>query len=523
VQVPSTVDVFINDRLATRQDVPPGPFVIDRLPVVTGAGEMQVVVRDALGRERTHVSSFYSAPTLLAPGIAQYSIDVGKVRQDFTLQSNAYGDWVGAATYRRGVADWLTLEGHGTVLQHGAYAAGIDAAMRAGNAGVLSAAVARGGDDTDSGLMAALGFERSARPFSFAVRGEFADAAFRHAGARWNAPPSSQLIARVGVEVGRLGSLAAAYGQACYRDGTTRRTVTLTHAMALAGGHLSVVAHRSWARDAATSVSAMYTLPFERRRSASISGHSRPDGSGEWVSTVQQSTPVGYGLGYRASASSGGNYDARVSRHFQHAAVELQASKIGGARGERLTVSGAVTALGGDIYLSRAIGGSFVLVEAPDLPSTTIYVENQPAALTNAQGRVLLRNMRPYERNRIGVNPNELPLEVRVRTASIEVAPAYRSGAVVRLPVERERGAVLTLVLPGGTPVPSGARVELGGRGFHVALDGFTYVVADTAAAAGTGLVSWNGKQCAFELPALTREDLLPDLGEVVCAGSGGL
>ena len=48
--VPSTVDVFVNGRRVASEDVLPGPFTIDRLPPITGAGQMQVVVTDALGR-----------------------------------------------------------------------------------------------------------------------------------------------------------------------------------------------------------------------------------------------------------------------------------------------------------------------------------------------------------------------------------------------------------------------------------------------------------------------------------------
>ena len=37
-QVPSTVDVFVNNQLVTSNQLPAGPFVIDRLPTVSGTG-----------------------------------------------------------------------------------------------------------------------------------------------------------------------------------------------------------------------------------------------------------------------------------------------------------------------------------------------------------------------------------------------------------------------------------------------------------------------------------------------------
>jgi outer membrane usher protein len=64
--VPSTVDVFVNNQFVTSGQLPPGPFVIDRLPTVSGTGDVSVVVRDALGREQVVTQTFYSSTTLLA-------------------------------------------------------------------------------------------------------------------------------------------------------------------------------------------------------------------------------------------------------------------------------------------------------------------------------------------------------------------------------------------------------------------------------------------------------------------------
>jgi outer membrane usher protein len=66
--VPSTVDVFVNNSLVTSSQLPPGPFVIDRLPTMSGTGDVSVVVRDALGREQVVTQTFYSSTTLLAGG-----------------------------------------------------------------------------------------------------------------------------------------------------------------------------------------------------------------------------------------------------------------------------------------------------------------------------------------------------------------------------------------------------------------------------------------------------------------------
>ena len=72
----------MNNQLVTSNQLPPGPFVIDRLPTVSGSGDVSVVVRDALGREQVMTQSFYTSATLLAAGLSQYSVNLGKIRRD---------------------------------------------------------------------------------------------------------------------------------------------------------------------------------------------------------------------------------------------------------------------------------------------------------------------------------------------------------------------------------------------------------------------------------------------------------
>ena len=57
--LPSTVEVFVQNQLRTVTQVPAGPFTLDSVPVISGAGDARVVVRDALGRESVVTSSFY--------------------------------------------------------------------------------------------------------------------------------------------------------------------------------------------------------------------------------------------------------------------------------------------------------------------------------------------------------------------------------------------------------------------------------------------------------------------------------
>jgi outer membrane usher protein len=108
--VPSTVDVFVNNALVLRQQVPPGPFSFTNVPVVTGSGDVRLVVRDELGRERIITRPFYASPVLLREGLSDFSYEYGYLREELGVRSNSYGGWVGGATYRHGWSNSFTSE-----------------------------------------------------------------------------------------------------------------------------------------------------------------------------------------------------------------------------------------------------------------------------------------------------------------------------------------------------------------------------------------------------------------------------
>jgi outer membrane usher protein len=94
--------------------VPEGPFQLDNLPVVSGAGIARIVVRDAQGREVVTDQPFYSSPDLLAPGLIDYSLEAGVARLNQGTNSFDYDDaLITSASLLYGVTDWLTIEGHG--------------------------------------------------------------------------------------------------------------------------------------------------------------------------------------------------------------------------------------------------------------------------------------------------------------------------------------------------------------------------------------------------------------------------
>jgi outer membrane usher protein len=532
--VPSTVDVFVNNQLVTSSQLPPGPFVIDRLPTVSGTGDVSVVVRDALGREQVVTQTFYSSTTLLAQGLTQYSVNLGKIRDDYGLESNQYGPLLGEVSYRRGITDGFTLEGHGEYLAGDSHAAGVNAAFAVGRVGVVNVTAANGGDSSGSGWLSGVGIEHRGTNTSFIASSLWATSEFSQVGEPLD--PALRMrqrnLLQTGMGLGRFGSLSLAYVRQTYRDAPTQQTMGLTHSISFGrSGALNLTLTRtrtaadlSSSAQSSTSAYLIFVVPLSSRRAATLaavggSGSGAP--ANEVIASLTMSPPVGPGSGYRFSASTAGNYDADWRQQFRSADLELEAAHNQGLDGRSAYLSGAMTFLDGQLNTTRTVNGSFAMVDVAGLADVPVYVENQLTTHTDASGRALLYNLRPYEANRISITPEDLPLDTSIAASSTIMAPPYRSGVIARFPVERVRSGTFRLVTDDGKPLPVGAVVTLKGVQFPVVLDGMVYVTGYDHGMAAEA--SWAGGHCRFRLEPPPPDDPLPDMGTVKCHTVGAI
>ena len=288
--VPSSVDVFVNSQLVASNQLPPGPFIIDRLPSVSGTGDVSVVVRDALGREQVLTQSFYSSAVLLAQGLSQYSINLGSIRNDYALASDHYGPLLAEASYRRGITDQFTLEAHAESLDGQAHAAGLNAAFALGHLGVLNFTAADGGDAHGAGLLSGVGIEHRGAVVSFVASGQWAGNEYSQIGEPLN--PDQRMKQRTllqsGAALGSFGSLAAAYVRESYREAPDQQTWSLTHSinfgqlgtMNLTLSRTHTAGQYSAPAQADTAAYLVFVVPLDARRAAALTaaGGSGPGG-----------------------------------------------------------------------------------------------------------------------------------------------------------------------------------------------------------------------------------------------------
>ncbi|MFM1990578.1 MAG: hypothetical protein RJA99_3535 [Pseudomonadota bacterium] len=521
--LPTVTDLYIDGLLRQTTSVQPGPFRITNLPVITGQGEVRLVMRDLLGREQVVALPYYASSQLLSAGLVDESYELGMVRENYGLASNDYGRAIGAWQRRQGLTDTLTTELRAEASAD-ARTAGAGASVAVRGLGVLTAAAAASDGPRGGGTLGAFGWERLSRNgVSFGVRGQWATEAFTQIGQPIESPSALRLVSgNVGMSMGAAGSIGMSYVRQDYRDRPGAEIASVSWSLNLGrAAALVLTGYRSTSPEPghAVTLSLVTALDGSTSASASVSG---PSTDPRTQVQVQRNLPQGSGAGWRvlaAEGASGMRLEAGASWQGSAGTVSGEIGRAAGVEALRAGASGALALVGGRMFPSRRLGDAFGVVHVPGFSDVGVMVNNQLVARTDAEGWALVPRLLPYLANPVRIETGDLPIDTTIDATELVAVPFARSAALLRFPVKRSAGALLTLVLEDGEPMPVGAEVRVPGvdETFMVAYRGEAYVTGLDGP--GELTASWNGQQCVLRVDPGQNAGVMPRLGPIVCRG----
>ncbi|MES2942853.1 MAG: fimbria/pilus outer membrane usher protein [Pseudomonadota bacterium] len=532
--LPSTVEVLVNNARRMSQPLQPGPFELTNVPLVSGAGEINLVVRDLLGRETIVQQSYYSSPRLLARGLSDFSFEAGWLRTGYGVDSQ-YGDAFGAATWRQGLSDSLTGEGR-VELQANRRAAGIELAGLLGNWAVGRMAFAASSGHTqgtsESGHMLQLGMERSSTSGGAALQYEYASQGFEPFGEGVGSLAVTQRtrerwLASIGGSIWKSVTGGVSYVRQTRWDGDQVQWLGLSVGMPLwKRASLSLALNKRLDGDHTWQLSATVSIPLDDGIYTSAQVNRSPAGKFAGVVSAARSAPAGPGLGWRVEGSSEESQRVRGSLQYNSNQAEFAADAASDAKGKvavRAGVRGTLGLVAGLPFASRPIGqGSFAVVEVEGMAGIPVKRSNQVVAETDARGLAFVPGLLPWEKNQIEIDPSDLPLDTEPDNMVQQITPYARSGAVVKFAMRRSRQALVVLQQANGTVIPVGARVALlpSGAEFIAGRRGEVWL---TGLAAGQQRMkaSWPGGSCEVELQLPDNDNNMPaKIGPISCANN---
>lgn len=108
---PSTVEVIVNGASYQTLDLQPGTYSLDDLPIQIGSNDVQLVVRDAAGREQVTRFDYFFDPIELDAGEDEYTAAVGLIAHELGLQPHYSDDPVFIGHYRKALSHILIVGG----------------------------------------------------------------------------------------------------------------------------------------------------------------------------------------------------------------------------------------------------------------------------------------------------------------------------------------------------------------------------------------------------------------------------
>ena len=380
-----------------------------------------------------------------------------------------------------------------------------------------------GGVDDELGWLAGVGFEHNGQRASLFARTQFASESFAQLGTgEVDERPKQRTFLGFGLNFAQLGNLQVAYGLQSSWTEPRQETIGVSHAVTLGQlGFLNLIVSQNVGDETTTDVFLNWTMPFGDRRSAALSlrqSHPATDGDAfAAVASLQQSLPAGSGVGYQVSLAS--NEDAQLGYSYQGSAgtANVQYARRNDTDGWRADVSGGLAFTGAGVMPARRLDRSFAVVKVADYREPD-GLRREPAHRPSPMTTVAScsTGCGAYERNEISIDPKQLPMDAALAVPTMQVTPAYRSGALVEFPVTRVRPATLRLVQADGTAVPAGASVRTRQETAPVGLQGLVYL--NEAAGTQQAFAEWaGGRRCEFTFTRADGTDPVPDLGTIVC------
>ncbi len=529
----SEVDLYIDGQRVRTMRLPAGDFDLRNITQVTGYRSVDLVIRDAFGREQRIATSFYSSERSLKQGLHEYSYNIGALRENFGVESNDYGPLAFAGFHRYGVTDSLTL-GVRAEGKSGLFNAGPSATIVLGSAGILNIAGAVSGDGDRTG---------SAGLLSYSYLGEHLNAGLlaRKDSANYTALVDTtldrrnyELAATVGYTAPVFGAISAGYSTFKAYQGQDRKLASLSYSRSVLDGRgsvfVTVVNER--ANERQTNVFAGFSYNFDANYSV-LGSYQRLHGENSESLQFQKAQPVGEGIGYVVGVSQQSSPEGtsrQIAPSFQYNGrwgIVRGSAQHGDGPGATsnyaLSVAGGIAWAGGMVAAGRPVTDSFGVVKVDELEGVRVLVNNEEIGRTGANGRLFVPSLSSFIDNQISIDVADVPLDYSFPESVRVVSPTYRAGAVVNFHAKRLQAFTGTLVIMvNGKARPAeffNVIVDVDGRPVtFVTGRGGEFYVEDLKAGRYKSQLAGNGTRCRFDLVVPDAKVPMTDLGELGCA-----
>ena len=510
---PSVVQVFVNNILVVRLEVPEGPFTVRDLPASAAYSDVVLVLTDASGRTTTEVVRPIVDQDFLRPGLLSYNFDAGFQRMSTSAGSPIYGKALGSTTLRYGLTPWLTVQGMAESVEGNPFEAlGFQIRPGFGQRATFwfgDGKLRRTGRLTYELRTGKLSFRDEIKYNAESVPYSFDDGTEEryeeNAEATYN--PSSEL------------SLSLRLNRFLSSLGSTASMMTFESRLSLRNFNITLRPSYDKVRHV---VSATLELTQRLRSIHEFRETLTRNAGQQYGATVSyqktqrdQDDP----WSWQVQGAEGVNQlrQLTVEDRMPWTNARIVASDQNGTGNINGELTGALAAAGLGINPLRTIEQEEVLgiVRLPGFPGVRIDVNNSPAGYTDNNGNLIVRRLASLQENVILADLTTIPLNVVVRDP-LSIVPLPSTPVSVDLVAPKAQSVLVRIVDAAGKPLPPASRIVAeDGTEFPIGFDGRTFI-RGLPAGSHTFSSSATSPTCSLQLRLEPRWEIV-DAGTVTC------
>lgn len=470
--LPSAVELYVNGLKQYSGEVPAGPFELNTAPIISGAGNAQLVLTDALGQSSTVNFSLYDTHRLLQPGLSDWSVELGTVRENYGVKSFDYGNDIAVSgTWRYGVNNRFTAETHAEATKDLANAGIGGTWVLGGPGGVLFGSLAGSESQGKSGTQYSGSYSWNNNRFNIGLNTLGTTGNYRDVATQYGSTPIRQSNqVSTGYSTQSLGSFGLSYNQVDYAEEDTAQFASAYWSKSL-GRRLSINANYNHDLNNSDNNSATIGASFSFDRNISVNSSLQNSNTQNiMVADISQSAPSIGGLGWRAQAQHSidkGDSDddtrgvAELNYLGRYGQVQAGISSNQDSYSTYASGTGSLVMMGGGLFAARQINDGFAVVSTDGIADVPVLLQNNVIGTTNRRGLLLISPLNAYQENKIAIDPMDLPADLRIDKVAMQATPTDRAGTLVKFDITEARSASVILKDTNNEFIPLGSQVQL--------------------------------------------------------------
>jgi outer membrane usher protein len=519
-EMPSLLEIFIDNILVLRVDVRQGPFTVRDLPASAAHSDIVMVLTDATGNKTIQIARPTVDADFVAKGRTIYAFDAGIGEHNGNLKNTFYRGGVFEGAIRTGLTNRITGE--------------VFAESIAGENFIDAGADVRLGSDQTLGFRIGGGNKRHAGQYRLNLhRGKF-QLSEQFAYSSLRAEPIEGLdlgdVARLSentdfsVTFSRRWSMGLRLDRSRDNQGSNSSSGAMRISYQSEGGvRIDVSPLYDFTHHLMSgNMSLSFAVARDRRvteRSA-VTQQNQASAALEYrKDSSDPNDPISYEAQVSANQSQDRNFSIRDEMPWSSGSFRFQQQN--GTRIYEPEISGAIAFVGSRFYALRTISSSesFGVVHLPGLKNVRVSVNSSLEGRTNSRGDLLLKRLSPWRDNTITVSEEDVPLNLNIRDP-LHVFPASASPLDVTIPIVSRGGFIIEVVDESGAPLTPGSRLATAGTSYIVGYGGRSYITGVSSGSQQlTGSTATGA--CTVDVTVPAGLDDIPNLGRHVCRRLG--